>query len=102
MLATRQNIWVFEHSHGYICKTRLFFFSPYGRAAKKDGECTSKRRRTAVASPKERKKTLVEIGDKKKSKADPDEGTDLEENGDEQDLEDEEADEGADVKERMD
>ena len=34
-------------------------------------------------------------------KADPDEGTDLE-NGDEQDLEDEEADEGADVKERMD
>ena len=86
-----------------------------------------------MASPKECKKTLVEIGDKKKSKADPDEGTDLEENGDEQDLEDrasevsdsqrttlvdldfdedtddngqdledEEADEGADVKERMD
>ena len=41
-----------------------------------------------MASPKECKKTLVEIGDKKKSKADPDEGTDLKENGDEQDLED--------------
>ena len=34
------------------------------------------------------KKGLVKIGDKKKSKANPDEGTDLNENGDEQDLED--------------
>ena len=34
------------------------------------------------------KKRLAKIGDKKKSKANPDEGTDLNENGDEQDLED--------------
>ena len=30
-LATLGNMWVFEHIHGYFCKTRLFFFSPYGR-----------------------------------------------------------------------
>jgi hypothetical protein len=73
-------------------------------AAKKDGKCTSKRRRTAVASPKRDEQDLEdrasEVSDSQRTTlGDVDFDKDTNDNG--QDLEDEEADEGADGKERI-
>ena len=50
-------MWVFEHIHGYFCKTRLFCFTPYGREEKET------KKRTGRVSENAAKEDLGEEGE---------------------------------------